>query len=162
MMHVQKLSGSSMGVGNSDILLISLEQKLCDELFSAQLNILLLLVKQPQSSSWLFRRNGAWWIFCFVSIIQRTLTWTAGSLTCEQKLRHAIAHDCAWTPWESLHWKLALQEKVIAALGNRTCVGSVPVRCSTNWATPHPTHFAFTRLVLFIVTKLGEIAFSII
>ena len=50
-MHVQKLSGSSMGVGNSDILLISLEQKLCDELFSAQLNILLLLVKQPQSSS---------------------------------------------------------------------------------------------------------------
>ena len=29
---------------------------------------------------------------CWVSIIQRTLTWTTGSLTCAQMLMHAIAH----------------------------------------------------------------------
>ena len=36
---------------------------------------------------------------CFsVSAIHRTLTWTTGSLTCAQMLRHAIAHGGVRTP----------------------------------------------------------------
>ena len=31
-----------------------------------------------------------------------------------------------------------LGEKSLAAPGNRTCVGNVPVRCSTNWSTSPP------------------------
>ena len=34
-----------------------------------------------------------------------------------------------------LHWKLTLGEKSLAAPGNRTSVGGVPVRRFTNWAT---------------------------
>ena len=71
---------------------------------------------------------------CFiVSIIHRTLTWTTGSLTCTQMLMHAIVHGGVRTLKESLHWKLTLGEKSLAAArtGNRTCVGGVPVRCST-------------------------------
>ena len=51
-----------------------------------------------------------------------------------------IAHEGVRTALESLHWKLTLGEKSLAAPGNRTCVGGVPVRCCTNWATspPHP------------------------
>ena len=49
------------------------------------------------------------------------------------------ARDCTRgftdTVEESLHWKLTPGEKFLAAPGNRTCVGSVPVRCSANWAT---------------------------
>ena len=68
---------------------------------------------------------------CFsVSIIHRTLTWTTGYLPCAQTLMHAIAHRGARTPQESLHWKLTLGEKSLAAPGNRTCVSGVPVRCS--------------------------------
>ena len=51
------------------------------------------------------------------------------------------ACDCtqgAWASWESLHWKLTLERKSLAAPGNRTCVGGVLARCSTNWATSPP------------------------
>ena len=37
-----------------------------------------------------------------------------------------------------LHRKLTLGEKSLAAPGNRTCVGSLPVRCSINRATSPP------------------------
>ena len=48
------------------------------------------------------------------------------------------------TPLESLHWKLTLGEKSLAAPGNQTCIGNVPVWCSTNWATsPHVVLFLF-------------------
>ena len=70
---------------------------------------------------------------CFsVSIIHRTLTWTAGSLTCTQMLMHAICtRGCADTGRES-----ALkvdsgerEKKSLAAPGNRTRVSGVTVRC---------------------------------
>ena len=49
---------------------------------------------------------------CFsVSIIPRTLTWTAGSITCTHKLMHAIALGGIRTQYENLHWKLTLGEK---------------------------------------------------
>ena len=67
---------------------------------------------------------------CFsVSIIHRTLTWTTGSLTCTQMLMHAIAHGVTDT-YKSLHWKLTLGEKSLAAPGNGTCVSGVTVWCS--------------------------------
>ena len=52
---------------------------------------------------------------------------------------HTITHGAVRTPKESLHWKLTIGEKSLTAPGNRTCVGGVPVRCSTNWATSPPT-----------------------
>ena len=67
-----------------------------------------------------------------VAIIHKTLTWTVGSLTCAQMLMHAIAHTGVQTPKESLHRKLTLGRKSLAALGDRTCVSGVTVRCSTN------------------------------
>ena len=67
---------------------------------------------------------------CFsVSIIHRTLTWTTGSLTCTQMLMHAIAHGVTDT-YKSLHWKLTLGEKSLAAPGNRTWISGVTVWCS--------------------------------
>ena len=50
-----------------------------------------------------------------VSIIHQTLTWTTGSLTCPHMLMHTIARRVVWTPKESLHWKLTLGEKSLAA-----------------------------------------------
>ena len=41
--------------------------------------------------------------------------------------------------------ELTVGEKFLAAPGNRTCVGGVPVRCSTNWATSPPL-FHWCRL----------------
>ena len=76
---------------------------------------------------------------CFsVSIISRTLTWTTGSLTCAQMWMHTIAHGDVRTPQESLHWKLSLRQKSLAAPGNPTYVSGVPVRLRTNWATSLP------------------------
>ena len=66
-----------------------------------------------------------------VAIIHRTLTWTTGSLTCAQISIHAIAHGGVRTPKESLHWKLTLGRKSLAAPGNRTFVSGVPVRYSS-------------------------------
>ena len=67
---------------------------------------------------------------CFsVSIIHWTLTWTTGSLTCARMLMHAIAHRVTGT-CKSLHWKLTLGEKSIAAPGNQTCVSGMTVWCS--------------------------------
>ena len=64
-----------------------------------------------------------------VSIIHRTLTWPTGSLTCAQMLMRAIAHEgCTDTVRESA-LKVDSGRKSLAALGNRTCVGSVPVQC---------------------------------
>ena len=48
---------------------------------------------------------------------------------------HAIAHGGCTDTHRSLPWNLTLGEKSIAASGNRTCVSSVPIRCSINWAT---------------------------
>ena len=79
---------------------------------------------------------------CFsVSIIHQTLTWTTGSLTCTQMLMHVIAHVGVWTPirQSALKLKLTLGEKSLAAPGDRTCVSSMPVRFSTNWATSPPS-----------------------
>ena len=68
---------------------------------------------------------------CFsVSIIHRTLTWTTGSLSCAQMFMHAIAQRCVRTPKESLHRKLTLRRKSLAAPGNRNCVGGVTIRCA--------------------------------
>ena len=39
---------------------------------------------------------------------------------------------------KSLHWKLTLGEKSLAAPGNWTCLSGVPVRCSTNWVITQP------------------------
>ena len=73
---------------------------------------------------------------CFsVSVIHRPLTWTTGSLTCTQMLKNANAHGRVRTPWKSLHWKLTLGEKSLAAPGNWTCLSSVPVQHYTDWAT---------------------------
>ena len=53
---------------------------------------------------------------CFsVSIVYGTLTWTTECLTCPQILVHAIALGGARTPKESLHRKLTLGEKSLAA-----------------------------------------------
>ena len=73
-----------------------------------------------------------------VAINHRTLTWTTGSLTRAQMLMHAIALGGVRTPKKSVHWKLNLGNKCLAAPGNRTCVSGVTVRCSTEWATPRP------------------------
>ena len=49
----------------------------------------------------------------------------------------------AWTPWESLHWKLTLGEKSIATLGKWTCISSMRVQCSTTELHPQiPTSSA--------------------
>ena len=46
-------------------------------------------------------------------------------------LMHAIAHMGIYGYCKSLHWKLAVGEKSLAAPGNWTCVSSVPAWCST-------------------------------
>ena len=84
---------------------------------------------------------------CFsVSIIHQTLTWTTASLRCAQMLMHAIAHRGVWTPYESLHWKLTWGENSLAAAGNWTCIGGVPLWCSANWA-PSPVRVISGRWV---------------
>ena len=62
---------------------------------------------------------------------------------------HAIAHGGV----HSLHWKLTLGEKSLAAPGNRNCVGSVPVRCSTNWATSPPQIDKYNFACLFFLIR---------
>ena len=59
-----------------------------------------------------------------------------GSLACVRT--NSIATGAAWTPKESLHWKLTVGEKSLAALENRTCLSSMLGQCSTNWATSLP------------------------
>ena len=77
---------------------------------------------------------------CFnVAIIHRTLTWTTGSLTCAQLLIRAIAHGGVQTLYQSLHWKLTLAEKSLAAPRTWAYVSGVPVRRSTNWGKTPPT-----------------------
>ena len=70
--------------------------------------------------------------------IHRTLTWTAGSLMCAQMSMPTMVCGGVWSQ-ESLHRKLTLGEKSLAATGKRTCASSVPLRRSTNLATfpPH-------------------------
>ena len=55
---------------------------------------------------------------CFsVSIVHRTLTWTTGSLTCAQMLKHAIAHGgCADALRESAR-KVGSGEKIPCCSG---------------------------------------------
>ena len=69
------------------------------------------------------------------SIIQRTLTWTTGSLTslkCAQMLMHATAHRGVLTHIRESALKVNSGRKSLPALGNRTCVSSMTVGCSTN------------------------------
>ena len=46
------------------------------------------------------------------------------------------------------------EKNPLLAPGNRTCVGSVPVRCSTNWATfPSITHWLFINRTMIFEKK---------
>ena len=111
-------------------------------------NSMLFALERPQSSSGLFlsptvRARS----FC-VAMIHRTLTWTTGSLTCAHMFMHAIAHGGVRTPKESLHWKLTLGRKSLAAPGNRTCVSGVTVRCSNQLSyipTPKRHKYGFSN-----------------
>ena len=57
------------------------------------------------------------------------------------------ACDCTWgrgggggmNTRKSLHWKLTMGEKSLAALGNQTCVSGVMVRCCNQQLHPHPS-----------------------
>ena len=93
-------------------------------------NSMLIALEWPQSSSWSFLSLTVRAGYVCVAIIHRTLTWTPGSLSCAQMLMHAIAHRAVWTPKESLHWKLTLGRKSLAAPGNQACVEGLTVRCS--------------------------------
>ena len=76
------------------------------------------------------------------------MTWTTGSLTCEQMLMHVIAQGgCTDTEREST-LKLTLGRKSLDAPGNRICVSSMMVRCCTNWATSHPLFLSGSGLTL--------------
>ena len=74
---------------------------------------------------------------CFnASTINRTLTWTMGSLTCAVMLTmHAIAHGGVRTHVRDSALKVDFRGKSFAAKGNWNCVSGEPVRRSTNWAT---------------------------
>ena len=50
-----------------------------------------------------------------------------------------------WTHYESLHLKLTLGEKSIAAPGNRTCVSGMTVWCSTNELHPYLPHTLISK-----------------
>ena len=104
-------------------------------------NRIFIALERPQSSSWLFLSLVVRAGYICVSIIQRTLTWTAGSLSCAQTLMHAIAQRGVRTPKESLHWKLTLGRKSLAAPRNRTCVSGVTVRCSSQLSYIPPPLF---------------------
>ena len=90
----------------------------------------LIVLEQPQSSTGLFLSLVVCAGYVCVAIIHWTLTWTKGSLSCTQMLMQAIAHGGALTLKESLHWKLTLGRKFLAASGNWTCVSGVMVQCS--------------------------------
>ena len=105
-------------------------------------NSMLIALEQPQSSSWLFLSLMVRAGYVCVAIIHRTLTWIAGTLSCAQMLNNAIAHGSVRTPKESLHWKLTLGRKSLAAPGNRTCVSGVTVRCCNQLSyIPSPYFF---------------------
>ena len=53
------------------------------------------------------------------------------------------------TAWTSLHWKLTLEEKSLAALGNRTCVSSMLVR-DTYLGCPQTERWSYTCELLLI------------
>ena len=93
------------------------------------------------------------------SLIRRTLAWTTGSLTCAQMSMHAIVHRAVRTSSESLHWKLTLGEKYLAAPGIGTYLSSVPVRRFTNWATSlHlPPLTSNRHLYSFELSKSAEV-----
>ena len=80
--------------------------------------ILLLSVEWPRSLFWSFVTMVHAGCVC-VAIIHWTLTWTTKSLTCTQMLMHGIGHRGAQATKESLHWKLTLERKSLAAPGNR-------------------------------------------
>ena len=75
-------------------------------------------------------------LLCMLGVIvfphsTELLTWTTEFLTCAQMLMQAIAPRGVYGHTSgSLHWKLTVGEKSLAALGNRTCVSGVMVRCS--------------------------------
>ena len=65
---------------------------------------------------------------CFsVSIIHQTLTWTTGSLMCAQMYMHAIGHGDVRPHVREFALKVALGEKSVTALGNRTCLIGITV-----------------------------------
>ena len=105
-------------------------------------NSMLIALEQPQSSSWLFLSLILRAEYVCAAIIHRTLTWTTGSLSCARMLMQATAHGGVRTPKESLHCKLTLVEKSLAAPGNRTCVSGVTVRCCNQLSyIPSPYFF---------------------
>ena len=74
---------------------------------------------------------------CFsLSIIQRTLTWTTGSLTCRTDV-----NPNGWYTGVYGHRKIVCieswlwEENPLPHPGNQTCVSGVQVRCSTRSAT---------------------------
>ena len=91
---------------------------------------------------------SSFFFFFSVSIINRTLTWTTGSLMCAQMFMHAVVHGNVQTPQESLHWKLTLGEKSFATMGNH-CVSGVPVQHSTNLATSAPLEFCVDHIFIW-------------
>ena len=92
-------------------------------------NSMLIALERPQSSSWSFLSLMVRAGYVCVAIIHRTLTWTTGSLTRAQMLMRALAYRGVRSSNKSLHWKLTLGRKSLAAPGNRTCVSGVTVRC---------------------------------
>ena len=65
---------------------------------------------------------------------------------------HAMAHRGCTDTCKRVCTERWLEEKSLVAPGNRTCIGRVLVRCSTNWATSPPQrklkHFFFPDLYL--------------
>ena len=109
---------------------ISKQVRLMVKWWLVQLLLLLPSVEWPQSSSWLLLSRMVRAGYVCVAIIHRTLTQTTGSLSYAQMLKHAIARGNVRTPKESLHWKMSLRRRSLAAPGNRTCVSGVTDRWS--------------------------------
>ena len=68
----------------------------------------------------------------------QSLTQSTGSLSCAQMLMHAIAHGGVRTLKESVHWKLTLGRKSMAAPGNGTCISGMTTELSPHPAGDHP------------------------
>ena len=94
--------------------------------------------QQPQEQRYPFLS-----VFAAFSCVQ-TMTWLPvfGIFNVRTRFRCMRLHTGAgWTSYKSLHWKLTLGEKSLAASGTRTRVSIAPgfsVRRSPSWAIPTP------------------------
>ena len=105
-----------------------------------------------------------------VSISHRNLTWTTGSLICEQMLMHVIAHRCTVTVRVCTEsW---LGEKSLTAPGNQTCISGMLVWLPTelcppprNTTPPPPPKCLFTDKSWYrdwyMLCKVGDATFNI-